>query len=77
MSVCGRFLLNETCIFCYCSGWKPDQTDRYAQFARQASAVTKSSLYMEEAALVSRTPGKLPFMKCPTFIRCIVIRQSM
>ncbi|EPY81070.1 RING finger protein 185-like isoform 2 [Camelus ferus] len=47
ISLCGH-------LFC---GWRPDLTDRCVQFAKPASAVTRSSRCTAGAAPGSRTPA--------------------
>lgn len=42
----------------YISGWRPDLTDKYVQFAKLASAGTRSSHSMAEAAPGSRIPER-------------------
>lgn len=44
----------------YISGWRPDLIDRCVQFAKLASAETKSSRSTAGAALDSRTPERRP-----------------
>ncbi|XP_064337133.1 E3 ubiquitin-protein ligase RNF185 isoform X2 [Camelus dromedarius] len=44
----------------YISGWRPDLTDRCVQFAKPASAVTRSSRCTAGAAPGSRTPERRP-----------------
>lgn len=46
----------------YISGWRPDLIDRCVQFAKLASAETRSSLSMAGAALGSRTPERRPHL---------------